>query len=259
MKMYFRAKQNLGRSKLGRNGGERGILRLCGISCTASTSSGTAIDCNCTAYCYVKPKVEMKSKGNAAYNGKFGSLEEARTSDKVICLVPSGDGRMYELCKLEQGEFIAPKNKIAEFPLVRAGFTPALTKIPAKLMGEIIGFFQSFMSEGRGSEALALIYWDKVKKEFLAYVPKQTVCKVEIEADLRDCPYDDAERYICYADINSHNSMDAFFLLRMTVMSAPRDCTLCWEIGTGSILTSRPASFAGIAPFFPQKQCGCSR
>ena len=35
--------------------------------------------------CYVKPKVEMKTKGNAAYKGKFGTLEEARTSDKVIC------------------------------------------------------------------------------------------------------------------------------------------------------------------------------
>lgn len=31
--------------------------------------------------CYVKPKVEMKTKGNAAYKGKFGSLEEARASD----------------------------------------------------------------------------------------------------------------------------------------------------------------------------------
>lgn len=31
--------------------------------------------------CYVKPKVEMKTKGNAAYKGKFGTLEEARNSD----------------------------------------------------------------------------------------------------------------------------------------------------------------------------------
>ena len=34
--------------------------------------------------CYVKPKVEMKTKGNAAYKGKFGSLEEARASDTVL-------------------------------------------------------------------------------------------------------------------------------------------------------------------------------
>ena len=37
------------------------------------------------------------------------------------------------------------------------------------------------------------------------------MCKEEVEADLRGCPYDDEERYICYADIHSHNSMDAFF------------------------------------------------
>lgn len=50
--------------------------------------------------CYVKPKVEMKTKGNAAYKGKFGTLEEARNSDKVICLIPSNDGRIYELRKI---------------------------------------------------------------------------------------------------------------------------------------------------------------
>ena len=162
--------------------------------------------------CYVKPKVEMKTKGNAAtYKGKFGSLEEARASDKVICLIPSNDGRIYELRKMEQGEFIAPKNNVTDFAEVRAGFTPALPKIPASLMGQIIAFFRAFMAENDENEALALIYWDKVKREFFAYVPKQTVCKVEIEANFHDCPYDDAERYICYADIHSHNSMDAFF------------------------------------------------
>ena len=162
--------------------------------------------------CYVKPKVEMKTKGNAAtYKGKFGSLEEARASDKVICLIPSNDGRIYEHRKMEQGEFIAPKNNVTDFAEVRAGFTPALPKIPGSLMGQIIAFFRAFMTENEENEALALIYWDKVKQEFFAYVPKQTVCKVEIEANLHDCPYDDAERYICYADIHSHNSMDAFF------------------------------------------------
>lgn len=162
--------------------------------------------------CYVKPKVEMKTKGNAVtYKGKFGTLEEARASDKVICLIPSNDGRIYELRKMEQGEFIAPKNNVTDFAEVRAGFTPALPKIPGGLMGQIIAFFRAFMTENEENEALALIYWDKVKQEFFAYVPKQTVCKVEIEANLHDCPYDDAERYICYADIHSHNSMDAFF------------------------------------------------
>ena len=161
--------------------------------------------------CYVKPKVEMKTKGNAAYKGKFGTLEEARASDKVICLIPARDGRIYELRKMEQGEFIAPKNNVVDFSEIRAGFTPALPKIPAQLMGQIIAFFRTFMTENEENEALALIYWDKAENRFFAYVPKQSVCKEEEEANLHDCPYDDEERYICYADIHSHNSMDAFF------------------------------------------------
>ena len=161
--------------------------------------------------CYVKPKVEMKTKGNAAYKGRFGTLEEARESDKVICLIPSRDGRIYELRKMEQGEFIAPKNNVVDFSEIRAGFIPALPKIPAQLMGEIIAFFRSFMTESEENEAMAQIYWDKAEKHFFAYVPKQSVCKEEVEANLHDCPYDDEERYICYADIHSHNSMDAFF------------------------------------------------
>ena len=161
--------------------------------------------------CYVKPKVEMKAKGKAAYKGRFGTLEEARASDKVICLIPSRDGRIYELRKMEQGEFIAPKNNVVDFSEIRAGFTPALPKIPAQLMGEIIAFFRAFMTENEENEALALIYWDKEEKRFFAYVPKQSVCKERVEANLHDCPYDNAERYICYADIHSHNSMDAFF------------------------------------------------
>ena len=158
--------------------------------------------------CYVKPKVEMKTKGNAAYKGRFGTLEEARESDKVICLIPSRDGRIYELRKMEQGEFIAPKNNVVDFSEIRAGFIPALPKIPAQLMGEIIAFFRSFMTESEENEAMAQIYWDKAEKRFFAYVPKQSVCKEEVEANLHDCPYDDEERYICYADIHSHNSID---------------------------------------------------
>lgn len=161
--------------------------------------------------CLVKPKITGKTKGVAAYKGNFGSVEEARSSDKVICLIPSDDGRIYELRKTEQGEFIAPKHKVTEFHPIRAGFTPALPLIPLSLIGQIIAFFRSFMDGNEEYEAMAQIYWDKEKREFFAFVPKQAVWKEEIEADLRDCPYEDEERYICYADIHSHNSMEAFF------------------------------------------------
>ena len=199
--------------------------------------------------CYVKPKVEMKTKGNAAYKGRFGTLEEARESDKVICLIPSRDGRIYELRKMEQGEFIAPKNNVVDFSEIRAGFIPALPKIPAQLMGEIIAFFRSFMTESEENEAMAQIYWDKAEKRFFAYVPKQSVCKEEVEANLHDCPYDDEERYICYADIHSHNSMDAFFSGKDDRTSAPRGSTLSSEGSIISTRRSRPASSAATALF----------
>lgn len=164
-----------------------------------------------TPECLVKPKVVMKTKGTASYKGKFQTVEEARASDKVICLIPSSDGRFYELRKTEQGEFIAPKNKVVDFQQVRAGFIPALPLIPLSLIGTITAFFRAFMQENEEYEALALIYWDKVERRFFSYVPKQTVSQEHIDADLRNCPYDDDTRYIRYADIHSHNSMEAFF------------------------------------------------
>ena len=162
--------------------------------------------------CLVKPKVSMQRKGTLApYKGSFASVAEARASDKVICLFPGDDGRIYEMHKTEQGEFIAPKHKIVDFGAVRAGFIPALPRVPMSLMGQLISFFRSFMRENDEYEAMAIIFWDKREKEFFAYVPRQTVTKEQIDADLTECPYDDDTRYIRYADIHSHNSMEAFF------------------------------------------------
>lgn len=161
--------------------------------------------------CLVKPKVTGKRKGTLPpYKGHFTSVEDARSSDKLICLIPSSDGRLYELRKTEMGEFIAPKSRVIDFQAVKAGFIPALPLVPMSLIRQIVTFFRSFMGE-KEYEAFAMIYWDKLEKHFLAYVPKQTVTKEEVEADLTDCPYDDDTRYVQYADIHSHNSMAAFF------------------------------------------------
>ena len=188
--------------------------------------------------CLVKPKVTMNKKGTAApYKGYFPSVAEARASDKVICLFPGDDGKIYEMHKTEQGEFIAPKNKIVDFGAVRAGFTPALPLIPMSLMGQIVAFFRSFMQGNDENEAMAIIYWDKEEEHFFAYIPKQTVSKEQIDADLTDCPYDDESRYIRYADIHSHNSMKAFF-------SAVDDAD---ERGTGLYMV-----MGRLDRFFPQ-------
>jgi hypothetical protein len=160
--------------------------------------------------CFVMPKVTAGSKGIASYKGVFPTVEAARRSDKIINLIPSSDGRIYELRKTELGEFIAPKSRITDFSEVRAGFTPALPLIPRELMGQLISFFRSFMSDGVEVEALALVYWDRQEEEFVLHIPQQKTSKAYIgfKLDAGEFPED---RYLHYADIHSHNSMAAKF------------------------------------------------
>ena len=160
--------------------------------------------------CFVTPKVTAGSKGIAAYKGVFPTVEAARRSDKVISLIPSRNGRIYELRKSDMGEFIAPKDKIVDFEEVRAGFTPALPLIPRELMGQLFSFFRSFMGEKGEFEALALIYWDKQEEKFILHIPRQTTTKVHIGFQLESDDFPE-ERYLHYADIHSHNSMAAKF------------------------------------------------
>ncbi len=160
--------------------------------------------------CLVKPRVTAQSKGIASYKGVFQTLEEARASEKPICLIPGGDGRVYELRKTELGEFVAPKDKVIDFQQIRAGFTPALPLIPLELLQQIISFFRCFMGRGKEFEALAHILWDKETEEFTVHIPQQDVSKARIDADLSRDTLPEG-RYLHYADIHSHNSMEARF------------------------------------------------
>ena len=155
--------------------------------------------------CFVKPRVVMKTKGVAAYKGRFSTVEDARAFDKIICLIPARDGQVYELRKTAMGEFLAPKHNIVEFPSIRAGFTPALPRIPRALLEQIIAFFRSFLQEQGAYEALALIYWDTALQNFFAYIPQQEVGREHIQADLRSCPYDDDPRYSSAMPRNSYH------------------------------------------------------
>jgi len=160
--------------------------------------------------CLIKPKVTAQSKGIAGYKGIFASQDEAEASGKTICLFPANDGKVYELRKTEMGDFVVPKNSVIELSEGRAGFTPALPLIPWKLLNQIISFFRCFMSETEEFEALAHIYWDRENECFEVFIPKQKVGKARISADLRGSALPD-DRYLHYADIHSHNSMDAKF------------------------------------------------
>lgn len=117
--------------------------------------------------CVVKPQIRMQKKGIADYKGVFPTLEAARASNKVICLIPSRDGQTYEMRRSELGEFIAPKHKITEFSEVRAGFRRLFLAFRQELLRSIIGFFRSQMESGTEFEALVRIYWDRKDQKFV--------------------------------------------------------------------------------------------
>ena len=125
--------------------------------------------------CVVKPQIRMQKKGIADYKGVFPTLEAA------------------------------------EFSEVRAGFRPALPRIPRELLRSIIGFFRSQMEAGAEFEALVRIYWDREDQKFIPFVPKQRVTKDRVTVRLTDEDLPDDTRYLYYADIHSHNSMKAVF------------------------------------------------
>lgn len=161
--------------------------------------------------CKVKPRITAQSKGVvSAYKGVFTSLEDAKASDKAIQIVPARDGKVYEIRCTEAGRFIVPTSDVAELSEVSAGFFPALPRIPFLVICQVIGFFCYFMGE-RELEAMVQIYWDKLEEQYRIVVPKQYVGKAHVDAQLDPDDALDDDRYICIADIHSHNSMAAKF------------------------------------------------
>ena len=160
--------------------------------------------------CKIKPRVTAQSKGTVtAYKGVFPTLEEAEASGKVISIVPSKDGNVYEIRNTEMGRFITTVTGCELLSDVRAGFTPALPRIPAELMMQILAFFRHFAQNGAESEALLNVYWDKEDQQFIVDAPEQEVTKISVDTQLSEKFA--SERYIHYMDIHSHNTMNAFF------------------------------------------------
>jgi len=164
--------------------------------------------------CTVIPIIKMQKKGECSYKGLFLHLTDARASNKTICFIPAEDGRVYERRITGAGEFITPAENVTLLDHIRAGFSPALPRIPYALMEQARGLFRSLMDAGyKGSpvEALVHIYWDKAREEFFIHVPNQTVGKESVEAVLGEDDLLDEERYLHYADLHSHNDMPAKF------------------------------------------------
>jgi len=163
--------------------------------------------------CKIKPRVTAQSKGQAvvasSYRGVFTNMDDAEAAGKVISIIPAKDGKVYEIRRAEMGKFITPVVGCDLLSDVRAGFNPALPRVPMELIFKVISFFRYYMNLGAEKEALVNIYWDKVNPGYFVDVPKQVVTKASVESQINDDYTDD--RYIHFMDIHSHNSMKAFF------------------------------------------------
>ena len=160
--------------------------------------------------CKVKPRVTAQSKGTASvYKGVFANMQDAVSAGKVISIVPSKDGKVYEIRNTEMGKFVTPVVGCELLSDVQAGFIPALPLIPMNVMTQIVTFFRHYMRDGVSQEALVNIYWDKKEGLFHMDVPEQTATKVSVDGypNLNFAN----DRYIHYMDIHSHNNMKAFF------------------------------------------------
>ena len=159
--------------------------------------------------CEVRPSVTAKKKGIASsYKGIFPTVADAEGSGKTICYVPAEDGRVYEVRPNKIGTFIAPADKVALLSKVRAGFIPALPKIPYQTLAEVLSFFKSFVNEEHAVEAMVYIYWSVADEKYYVYAPVQQVSKERIDTTL---PELDEEKFVLVMEVHSHNTMKAFF------------------------------------------------
>ena len=89
--------------------------------------------------CIVKPRIKAQSKGEviqlSSYKEFCSTEEEARGSSKAIVLLPSSDGRVFQMRKTPVGTFTAQAGNLPEFPEVKPGFQLSLPKIPMAQYG----------------------------------------------------------------------------------------------------------------------------
>ena len=161
--------------------------------------------------CIVKPRIKAQSKGEvislSSYKAFCSTEEEARNSNKAIVLLPSSDGRVYQMRKTPVGTFTAQADHLPEFPEVKPGFQMNLPKIPMHLLMFIWDFFAK-LTERYELEALVHILYDTHAREYTVRVPKQKLTHVSVDSEL-DEAYPD--HMIHVMDIHSHNTMPAKF------------------------------------------------
>lgn len=161
--------------------------------------------------CIVKPTKIVATKGKVIkfpeYKGFHLSLEAAQESNKAISILPSKDGRLYQMRRTPIGDFIAHLSEVKELEEISAGFKMCLPKIPMELLMFILNFFEK-MSNKCQYEALVHILYDTVHKKYTMRLPEQKVSHARVEAFMEE-PYSDDLIHVM--DFHSHNVMPAKF------------------------------------------------
>lgn len=161
--------------------------------------------------CVVKPRIAPQTKGEVMalpeYKGYCFSVEEALKSSKSIVVLPSQDGRLYQLRKTPVGVFTAPADHLSEFPQVQSGFRMTLPKIPMHVLMSVVNFFEA-LSQKQELEALVHILYNTETGEYSINVPKQEITHVSVNAVTEE---EYPEHLIHVMDIHSHNTMAAKF------------------------------------------------
>lgn len=159
--------------------------------------------------CKVKPRVSGQTKGVvSAYKGVFTNLEDAAKARKVISIVPSKDGRVYEIRNTEIGLFVTRTQDVEELDPIVPCFRMRLPKIPMDMLQQVITFFRSYIQKDSVVEAMVNLLWDRQDEKYAIHVPEQVVSKASVKAAPSGL---DDERYLHVADIHSHNTMSAKF------------------------------------------------
>ena len=161
--------------------------------------------------CVVKPRIAPQSKGEVMslpeYKGYCFSIEDALKSKKSIVVLPSQDGRLYQMRKTPVGIFTAPADHLPEFEVISPGFRMTLPKIPMSVLMSIVNFFEA-LSQEHELEALVHILYNTETGEYVTSVPKQEITHVSVNAVTEE---EYPEHLVHVMDIHSHNTMPAKF------------------------------------------------
>ena len=137
--------------------------------------------------CLVKPKVTAQQKGDIlklpAYKDCCTDIEEAKKSSKSIILLPSKDGRIYQMRKTPVGNFTAPAENISEFQRIHSGFEMTLPKIPIHILMRVLNFFRQ-LSDRNKLEALVHVLYDTDLGRYTLCVPKQELTHTSVHCVL---------------------------------------------------------------------------